>query len=384
MKICVIGWYGSETLGDRSILLGLAKVFNDTYEKCTIYLGSLNPFFSDRCLYEDQKFYDSISPNIDIVVFNSKNKKQLQNHILKSDLLAMGGGPIMELGSLILIQFSFRYAKNNNKKTAILGCGLGPLFREIYKKMALDILQNSDLIIFRDESSITTARHLSFEYKKPIKAPMNYLHDPAIIPIGFFEQMEHQTDNKNYILINLRDFPAKTFQTSKQIDLDEKFVKMIKELSETFDEIILVPMHTFFLGHDDRLYLSKIKQMADFEKVKVVQRPPSVLDLFYLIKNASACIGMRYHSIVFQTFINGKNAIIDYTLPDSGKIVSFINLINGVDRFKPNYINLHNKNIDFEKFNSSLFNLKDITPFQYDENIFNKTAYSFSRYLKKI
>ena len=384
MKICIIGWYGSETIGDRSILIGLCKIFQNTFGKCTIYLGSLNPFFSERCLFEDNKFYRSISPLVDIIVFNSKNKKQLKNSILESTLLVMGGGPIMDLGSLILVQYSFYFAKRNKKMTALLGRGLGPFIKDDYKRMALDILRNSDLIVFRDKVSITTAKKLASEYKKTIPSPMYYTHDPAMIPIGFFEKVKHENIFKNYILVNFRDLPAISFPTKKKIVIDNKLSEIIKKVSLHYDEVLLAPMHTFFHGHDDRLYLSKIRQIVDCEKVKVIQKPYSVLDLFYLIKNASACIGMRYHSIVFQTFINGKNAIIDYTLPVDGKIISFIKLIDGNKRFKPFYVNLHDKENDFENFISNLEDLKNISQFKYDTNIFNETINIYSQYLKKL
>ena len=85
MNICIIGWYGSETLGDRSILLGLAKVFNETYGECKIFLGSFNTFYSERAFFEDKLFYEKIAPKVEIELFNSTNKntlKELLKHLI--------------------------------------------------------------------------------------------------------------------------------------------------------------------------------------------------------------------------------------------------------------------------------------------------------------
>ena len=44
MKITIIGWYGTETIGDRAILAGLISIFNQAYDEFEVKLGSLNPF----------------------------------------------------------------------------------------------------------------------------------------------------------------------------------------------------------------------------------------------------------------------------------------------------------------------------------------------------
>ena len=57
MKITIIGWYGTETIGDRAILTGIFSFFNQLFNKIEIKLGSLYPFFSKRTLNEDYSFY---------------------------------------------------------------------------------------------------------------------------------------------------------------------------------------------------------------------------------------------------------------------------------------------------------------------------------------
>ncbi len=78
MKITIIGWYGTETIGDRAILAGLISFFDKSYVNFEIKLGSLYPFFSERTINEDYSFYkEIIRKDIKIDLFNSKDSKEL-------------------------------------------------------------------------------------------------------------------------------------------------------------------------------------------------------------------------------------------------------------------------------------------------------------------
>jgi len=383
MNICIIGWYGSGTLGDRSILLGLAKVFNDTYPKTTIYLGSMNLFYSERCLFEDRNIYKLLAPNVKISLFDIKDKNEYRNIINKSYMVAMGGGPIMDLHELSVIQYGFRYAKKQSIKTALLGCGIGPLLRDKFKKIVADILVKSDLSIFRDPNSVLTANVIVREYGEIMNTPIYSLHDPAIIPIGVFKKYKDTNiNNNNYLLISMRDFPARIFESTKNASLDQNFAQILIKLSASYEKIILAPMHTFSHGNDDRIYLSELKHMANCNNIEVIQKPLNVFQMFSLIKNASACIGMRYHSIVFQTYLNGKNAIIDYTYPGVGKIASYLDQINGKEQFKKLYINLHDGKVKYDEFIDNVSNINSVDPFSFDENVFDETSNSYSKIIK--
>jgi len=382
VKICIVGWYGTETLGDRSILIGISKIFNEAFGECLLYLGSLNPFYTDRCLHEDIDFYGKIAPHVKIILFDSKKKSSLKSIIKKSDIIAMGGGPIMDLNALRMIRYAFKFAKKKGKKTFLLGSGVGPLFNDYFKKIALDIFKYSDSSILRDKISVNTINVLAKKYGIILKNPIVYLHDPAIIPIGYFLENTKGKKVNSYLLINLRDFPAYIFNKTKGSTLDKNIAVFIQILSDHFEKILLVPNHTFFHGNDDREYLSKVKHLSNCSKIQVVQRPLNLLEIFSLINKASACIGMRYHAIMFQTFINGRNAIIDYTLPNTGKIYGFLNSINGYSHYKDWYLNLHDENLDILAFAEKLKNLDKKEKFKYKSSIFNETTSLYTSIIK--
>lgn len=384
MNICVVGWYGTETLGDRSILLGLSKVFEKAFGESKIYLGSIYPFYSNRCLYEDKAFYETISPHVSIEVFDIRDPEKYKDIIKKVSIIAMGGGPIMDLHELGIIEFGFGYAKKNNIKTALLGNGFGPLFDTKFQKISAHILSLSDLIILRDHISSDLAKKLCKEYGYVANAEIQVFHDPAIIPIkDFFDNIaSNGTNNVGQLVMNLREFPKFVYHTKDGTGVAEQpLVELLKKLSKHFENIRLVPMHTFPMGGDDRYYLSKIKQKCNCNNIEVVNKPMSVFELFKTICDAGRCLGMRYHSVVFQTLINGNNGILDYTQPLVGKISGFLHMIDGYKHYKNKYINIQNQQIDTDVFIEELLHS---SAKKVDRKIYSATKQQYIECLKKL
>ncbi|NNC84633.1 MAG: polysaccharide pyruvyl transferase family protein, partial [Bacteroidia bacterium] len=140
MKITIIGWYGTETIGDRAILAGILQSLKNSYSDIEIKLGSLFPFFSERTLSEDAELYTEFTGmNIPIELFNSKKINELDDALKDSDLLIMGGGPLMHIHPLFMVEYAFKKAKKLGKQTVVMGCGVGPLFKKIHQKSLFNI-----------------------------------------------------------------------------------------------------------------------------------------------------------------------------------------------------------------------------------------------------
>jgi len=382
MRICILGWYGTETLGDRAILAGLLNIFDVTFDKFTVQIGSLYPFLTTRTLLEDAFIYDKMAPGVVISYFDVKNKELLKEEISKSDFIVMGGGPIMDLTELEIIAYAFRYAKKQSKKTAVLGCGIGPLHKKQFIDVASVIFDHSDLIILRDNKSLSRLSSGDFKHT----ARSCYAHDPAIIPVGNYID-EHHNVKLSHIAINFREFPKSCFESNIQFD-DAFFTNLIIEVSKLYESVHLVPMHTFYIGGDDRSYLSKLKILSASKNVSVLQKPMNLYDLFYQYASATACIGMRYHSVVFQTLLNGNNFILDYTEENSGKISSFLEILGPLHLHAGRYLNLQAINTEHseqEIISKVIQSLNaDSARITYASHIYDETLKLFSTEISNI
>jgi len=348
MKITIIGWYGTETIGDRDILAGLISFLNKSYENFEIKLGSLYPFFSERTINEDYSFYkEIIKKDITIELFNSKNSEELNVTIQDSDLLIMGGGPLMDLDELFMVEYAFKRAKKHKVKTALLGCGVGPLFHKKYRKSVLNISLHSDIIILRDNKSKDNLEEIYKEFNKSFNSKLiNTSYDPAVECTLEFNKL-HTIVNQDYIAINLREFPVEYNKSNDSKNINEELQKFIESISVNFKdkEIRLIPMHYFHVGGDDRVFLNGIALKLQKDNIKVQNPNLTLKETIEIYSNAYFNIGMRFHSVILQTISSGKNYVLDYTEPKKGKIFGFLSDIDKNNFYNKRYISLQEDTI---------------------------------------
>lgn len=343
MKICIVGWYGTETLGDRAILDGILSMFSIAYKNVSFYMGSLYPFYSQRTMFEENEKFRESSNGASVTIFDVKCGER-DNFVKESDMLIIGGGPLMDLEELYIIDDCFKTAKKHDIPTMVVGCGVGPLRESRYIKLVKSILSKSDKIALRDEVSLRNLNEL-FDVNKEIQC----LGDPAIISIMNYKQKHNPHRDQDYIAINFREPPINEYGECNRFGFD-KMCELVYKCSENFSTVKLVPMHTFFKGGDDREFLTKVYQrLEDNNKTKVCHEPMNLYQLYDIYMNANACIGMRYHSVVMQTILNGNNYIMDYTSPEKGKVSGFIGSLPKNEFYSNRMINLHkNQPIDCE------------------------------------
>lgn len=355
MKITIIGWYGTETIGDRAILAGLFSFFNKSYDNFEIQLGSLYPFFSERTINEDYSFYKEITKkDFKIEIFNSKDSKKLEEAIKKSDLVAMGGGPLMDLSELFMVEYALKTAKKLGVKTALLGCGVGPLFKKKYRKCVLNISLNSDIIILRDSQSKDNLIDIYREFNKFFDSHFIFTScDPAVEATLRYNTLSKQ-NKQDYIAVNLREFPLEYNKQKDGKNINEELTRFVKNLGLKYinKEIRLIPMHYFYIGGDDRVFLNSIAMELKLENIKVQNSNLTLKETLEIYQNAYFNVGMRFHSVVLQTITNGKNYVLDYTEPRKGKIIGFLNDIDKVNFYENRYISLQNDSINLDILNN--------------------------------
>lgn len=349
MEITIIGWYGTETIGDRAILAGLFSFFAKVYGEFEIKLGSLYPFFSERTINEDYSFYKEImEKDFKIEIFNSKDSKELEHAIKESDLVAMGGGPLMDLSELFMVEYAFKKARKLGKKTALLGCGVGPLFHKKYRKSVFEIAQHSDIVILRDSKSKENLQEIYKEFNKYFdESFVNTSYDPAVECTLEFNK-RNTSAQQDYIAINLRKFPLEYNKQKESKNINEELKKFIKNVALKYSEkeIRLIPMHYFYIGNDDRFFLNSIAMDLNLENIKVQNPNLTLKETMKVYQNAYFNVGMRFHSVVLQTVASGKNYVLDYTEPKKGKIYGFLSDIDKVGFYESRYISLQEDEID--------------------------------------
>ena len=122
LKVTIVGWYGTETIGDRAILAGIIRLLSEVASDITMNLGSLYPVLTDRTISDDSRFFELCAKksSLRINVFDSQSSVQLERNIRCCDALIIGGGPLMDINQMYMLEYAVKYAKRKKKKAIAL------------------------------------------------------------------------------------------------------------------------------------------------------------------------------------------------------------------------------------------------------------------------
>lgn len=375
MEITVLGWYGTETIGDRAILAGILHILSKASgDILNIRLGSLYVPLCVRTKIEDEAFWRKITNNRygRCTIFNSLSTRELKENISKSDIVMIGGGPLMDIESMFMLKYAFSFAKKRRIKTVLMGCGWGDFYIDKYRAVGAELVALSDLSIFRDDTSAREAIKYN-NGRNDIKG----LIDPAFIAAYWFRKNQNNPPTRSYNCINLREmFITDAKQKGRFCIKDCEGV--INQLLDIYPEhsIRLIPMHTFCIGGDDRIILNKVTHRIGSDRLLVQNKPLSLEETMSVYYNAKICVGMRFHSVVLQTVLNGCNYIMDYTEPTRGKTINVLRQLNLVDTYQDRYMHYDNIN----SFNISL----DVKKVEINDEILSKYLEDYVESIKRV
>ena len=336
MKITIIGWYGTETIGDRAILASLLKRITSVFPDADIFLGSIYPFFTERTVLEDAPLWEKLTGRrTEVRVFDSRRHGSLDHHIRLADAVVVGGGPLCDMVSLYMLEYALARARQLHKKTALLGCGIGPLTQKRFIASAREIVKNADAAVFRDQSSLDWCA----QWPELRRQDLAYSIDPAVFcALDYLKRSQARPGN--VVVANLRQF-TDLYKMDASVSpqaVDQRAVTALERLSGGA-EVLLVPMCSFAPGMDDRAFLNRVAHRLP-GRASVANLPPTLEETMQLFLDARFCIGMRFHSVVLQTLLNGSNYILDYTHPEHGKIAGFIRALNAASFYQARTVNL--------------------------------------------
>lgn len=317
--ILITGWYGTETVGDKAILAQIIIELKQKYaDKYKIIVASLYPLITLRTRSELKQNFEVIDAYSEEFIVYSKI----------SEIVIMGGGPLMDLDELALPLTAFKLAKHSGHKTILYGCGVGPLFVEKYIVAVKQLLSLADIIMLRDKQSV----ELAGTWHRT-KNDILLSGDPAK---KYISQLKKENVNKDKKILScyLRELTYEYFRDKSEQDfvlLKNSFEQGLadyiyfkaKELC--VDEIRFEHMHNFVIGNDDRdfsRYFIK-NYFRDSEiQISYNQKLSTVENIVESMQQSEHNICMRFHSVLFAETLATNFTAIDYT--SGGKIYNYL------------------------------------------------------------
>lgn len=330
-KVLIVGWYGTETAGDKAILWSIIhRLRSRSHPPKQIYISSLEPFICQWTVNEMEL------GDIGVVETFAKEFEHTCQHV---DEIVVGGGPLMDIKALNHMLYAFIQGAKSGAINRVEGCGIGPLSSPLYTQVVKQMLRLSHHATLRDENSAHRCRtefsisnvvvtpDPAVEYVEAIKAqphllsidpPLGKTRNVACFLRKWGREYAGELDEPDYIATK------NAFET--------EVVKLILYIAkyQSVENIHLLPMHTFYLGGDDRIFnrhLAKdITNHSELESqatdVKFARGPISPLEILQSMHHAQFNICMRFHSVLFAETLGVPYLAIDYT--GGGKIKAFL------------------------------------------------------------
>ncbi|MEM7114004.1 MAG: polysaccharide pyruvyl transferase family protein [Chloroflexota bacterium] len=331
-KVMIIGWYGTETLGDKAILGGVIQAIEPHLDNPTFYIASLEKYVTDMTKLQ----MPELATSEVLSMHNAWDK------VGAMDLVVIGGGPLMATPALAELQAFVHSAAGSDVPILIAGCGIGPLNQPFHNDSIKTILTLAAKRVYRDQKSRRMASDLGID-----TAMDHVAEDPAFTWLAHTRQRQQRassgssTESKPSLLLGLRDWPyfqyAPDMEPSAAKGVKERFeAEIVATLTRLLKQhptlrIIPFPMCTNHIGGDDRWFYRElfrnhpdILANLDMSYLGAELAPETAVSLF---QHASAALTMRYHSLIFALACDVPTVSIDYTM-GNGKVYSLAQKYN--------------------------------------------------------
>ena len=289
-KIMISGYYGFNNTGDEAILKSMVKAFKEKMPQIKIVVLSHSPLQTSQAYQvkgiERLHLIDIIHNLENTNLFISGGGGLLQ------DSTGKGWSILYYLGLILL-------AKIIKVPVMIYAQGIGPVNKQINKRLMKWILNKVDLITVRDTSSKELLENLG------VVKPSIYVNSDPVFLLKK-KNINHIIDSYPYIqaLINSENRPliGISVREYKSSGSDSKriFAQAADYLIENYKaKIIFIPFQFDEDVHISEEILSLMKNKAEILKVRLEPE-----ELVSVMSRLSLVVGMRFHSIIFSSMAN--------------------------------------------------------------------------------
>ena len=317
-RVLVSGYYGFGNAGDEAILMAIVESLKKL--KSDIEITALSAEPSRTKNYYGINAVQRTSP-IAII-----------REISRADLVISGGGGLLQdvtsNRSIPYYLFILYMAKKLNKKVMFYANGVGPVFRNINKRMIKCVGNMVDLITVRDEQSRKELENLGVS-----KPPIIVTADPAFV----LEPIDDNTGCKM-----LKDLKISLTEQHPRIGISVRpwnLNKSRKIIAEACDylvkshnaDIIFLPMQ-YPKDYHESIEIVKLMK----EKAKIIPESTGPREVLWLCGKMDIIFGMRLHALIFGAMTNVPLVGLVY----DPKVEYFLERVNQPSAGKPGDLDL--------------------------------------------
>ena len=289
-KIMISGYYGFNNTGDEAILKSMVGAFKEKIPQIKITVLSQNPL--------------QTSQTYQVKAINRLHLIDIMRCLRDTNLFISGGGGLLQDStgkgwSILYYLGLILVAKTVKVPVMIYAHGIGPVNKQINKKLMKWILNKVDLITVRDKTSKELLENLG------VVKPSIYVNsDPVfllkkkniknIIDRHPLIQQLINSDNRPLIGVSVREYKG------NGLDSKSIFAQAADYLVENYQaKIIFLPLKFDEDVYSSEEILSLMKNKAEVLKIKLEPE-----ELLSVLSRLSLLVGVRLHSIIFSSIAN--------------------------------------------------------------------------------
>lgn len=323
--VVITGWYGTETHGDKAILAELLDLLGTHAPECRVTVSSIHPAISRQTKRELSGLRGATCLDL---------ARCADPALIESaDAVIIGGGPLMESGSMFDLWKIFAEANRQRKARIVFGCGVGPIHSQRIQDLTASILELTTAGFLRDKESEEHATRLCS------RQVLKHACDPAV---GFIRRWrethgftvirgEDEVRIAGLLRANTREFEAQQVLSSLE-ELNDRMARKVADFvsptcAATGAILELLHMNAHWVGGDDRLINRQVEaHIENRSLVRTVRQYLTLDEHVARLSGAKLSIAMRYHGHIFSMALGIPFLSVDYT-GAAGKVSSLMRRI---------------------------------------------------------
>lgn len=297
-KVVISGYYGFDNAGDEALLYAMIKSLRQLRPKLEIVVLSNNP--------------EKTAAAYQVKAVNRWLLPEIWSAVKQADLLISGGGSLLQdvtgARSILYYLAVVSLAKFLGVPVMFYAQGIGPVTKKVNKLLIGRVANKVDIITVRDRQSLEDLRQLgvmkplsrvtadpvlAMEGKQISLAPGREILSRAGVVPG---------DSTRPVLgISVRDWPG----LEQAVPV---LARVADKLAETKQcQVVFLAMH----NPKDLAPAWKISRLMDSRRA-VLQDKYTIEELFSIIGNLDALVGMRLHALIMAAVMGVPQVGVSY------------------------------------------------------------------------
>jgi polysaccharide pyruvyl transferase WcaK-like protein len=313
--------YGTETVGNHFIQLGLLRLCCHLSPTRPVYLLSAAPAVTEKGLAGMKEVLKRSAAGAPLAHFIEERVQVVREDGIRrlgpGDLLILGGGPIMDDPALAQWESWFQWAKRAGARVFIAGCGLGPLRRKETIAISESLLGMADAVVLRNKPEENFARAAGPEH---IVAP-----DPAFLCAPLFPATA--APRKRLLAVNARligfdSNPGKKIATDEIVERVASHALSVRECLP-IDGVFPFSTQEDVNSPDSAVAVRAAQAIAERLRIPLLPLPEaSMPGLVDALSQAEFVLSMRMHGFILGMLLGCRAAGLDY-IANEGKCTDF-------------------------------------------------------------